>query len=73
VLAHGRQHHAEEPVFTSGEAGVVETEIKFLAFDGTFGTSAAVGMEFPQERAPRQTSEQAVVGLGIRVDRPAVS
>jgi hypothetical protein len=72
VLAHGGQHHAKEPTLTAHDPGVAETEVQFLAFDGTFATGAAVGMEFPQERAPRQASEQTVVGLGIRVDRSAV-
>ena len=47
VLTHRGQHHAKEPAFTAGDAGVIETEIEFLAFDRTFGARAAVGMEFP--------------------------
>jgi hypothetical protein len=48
VLAHGGQHHAKEPVRTACDAGMVEAEVEFLAFDGTLSARAAVGVEFPE-------------------------
>ena len=55
VLAHGGEHDAKEPALTARDASVVEAEVELLAFDGTFGTRATVGVEFP-ERASRAAS-----------------
>ena len=64
VLAHGRKHHAEKPAGTACNAGVVKAAVEFLAFDGAFGTGAAVGVEVPEGGAARQGSEEAIVVWG---------
>ena len=47
VLTHGGEHDAKEPARATRDAGVVEAEVKLLAFDGTLGARATVGVEFP--------------------------
>ena len=72
MLAHGGQHHAEEPPLAAGQAGVVETEVEFLALDGAFGTRASVGVELPEGRTAPQGREQAVVVGRVGIDRAAI-
>ncbi len=48
VLTHGGEHDAKEPAFPSRDTSVVEGEVELLAFDGTLGTRAPVGVQFPK-------------------------
>ena len=48
VLAHGGEHHTKEPTLTARDARVDEAEVESLAFDGTLGARASVGVQFPE-------------------------
>ena len=72
MLTHRSKDDTEEPALTTSGAGLEQAEVVLLAFDGTLGTGAALGVTLPKVAIPGDKGEQAKVLLRIGVDDPTI-
>ena len=72
MLAHGGQHHPEEPAVTAGSARLEQVEVILLPLDGALSAGAGILVALPRVAIPGDEGMESVILLGIGIDDPAV-